>query len=405
MVNHDETFTAPIPASALGERLATARQARGWSQRQLAVRSGVSSSTVSRLELGSRRSASISVAKQLADGLGCPVEDLIGFEPATATPPATGVIDPLLLDLQRAIVSTGVDRHSSEPERWTQTDADIARVSELRRACDYRQAARLASLCLTSAHAAIHGPHRAEALPALAHLYFDIAFVTRTLGDASTAWVAADRSLRLSSQAGDRVGAGAAAFAIAHVALTLRAPERALDTTAEALAGTPPDSPDGVAITGMLHLTAAMASSRLTPADDSGVEKHIMSAIERLDAAAGHHDRFNLHFGPTNVRQWQMAIALDAGDHAGAAAALAQIDPAAITSLSRLCAYNIDLARLYAVTGRGDYAVRMLLRAHTLAPQYCAHSPAASATIRALSGLRLGRTETNQLRMLTPRRR
>jgi transcriptional regulator with XRE-family HTH domain len=405
VVNHDGKFTPPISASALGARLAKARRARGWSQRQLAIRSGVSSSTVSRLELGLRRSAGIEVVIQLAEGLGCAVEDLIGFETHAGAAQAGDTVGTLLTDLQRAIVSTGIDRQTAEIRSWAQLSADIRRVGELRLECEYRQGAWLAAQCLVPAHNAIHGPDRDEAIPALAHLYFNVAVIARMLGDGSTGWVAADRCLRLGDLAHDAVIRSAAAFAIAYVALGLRVPERALDTITETLIGLQPDSAEHAAAIGTLHLSAALSSMRLTPPDQSGAEKHLMLATDQVARAEGHDDRFGLCFGLAAVQQWQMSSALDAGDVTTAIAVLARINPTQITLVPRACAYHIDLARIYAATGRPDFAVRMLMRAHTIAPQFCAPNPAVLAAISALRGQTLSRTAADQLRLIESRHR
>jgi hypothetical protein len=341
---------------------------------------------------------------QLADGLGCPVEDLIGVDAAANI--GVGIaesIDMLLPDLQRAMVSTALDRVSGGSSSWQQTAADIRHVRELRYTCEYRQAARLAAHCLPSAHDAIHGPHRADALPALAHLYFDIALAARMLGDIPTAWMAADRCRKLGGLSDDTLIKSGATFAIAHVALAVRAPDRALDTITEHLAEVRRTSPELAGMRGMLHMTASLAALRSQPSDPARSTGHFMAARDQLDLAAGQDDPFALNFGHTNLLQWQMALALDAGDHTGAVATLAQIVPSTIASTPRLCKYNIDLARVYAATDRPNYAVRMLVRAQALAPQYCAHQSAVKATVNALQRRSLSRNAAAQLRLVSAR--
>ena len=62
-------------AEALGNRLREAREAKGWTQAELAERIGVSRKTVNTVENGVFTPSTV-VALKLAGALGCAVEDL-----------------------------------------------------------------------------------------------------------------------------------------------------------------------------------------------------------------------------------------------------------------------------------------------------------------------------------------
>jgi transcriptional regulator with XRE-family HTH domain len=62
----------------------TAREARGWSQTDLAERSGVSHSGISALEKG-KGAPTMTTLRKLADALGVDVSQLIGSEPVRST--------------------------------------------------------------------------------------------------------------------------------------------------------------------------------------------------------------------------------------------------------------------------------------------------------------------------------
>jgi transcriptional regulator with XRE-family HTH domain len=64
--------------SLLGERLAAKRQGKGWSQRELARRAGISHTIVSGAEKGERRSIGTDAARLLARTLGVSVDYLLG---------------------------------------------------------------------------------------------------------------------------------------------------------------------------------------------------------------------------------------------------------------------------------------------------------------------------------------
>jgi transcriptional regulator with XRE-family HTH domain len=63
---------------SLGERLAVLRDRRGWSQRELARRSGVRQSLLSELERGKKTDAMGHVLVKLAQALGVSVDTLLG---------------------------------------------------------------------------------------------------------------------------------------------------------------------------------------------------------------------------------------------------------------------------------------------------------------------------------------
>ena len=62
-------------ADTLGNRLREAREAKGWTQAELAERIGVSRKTVNTVENGVFVPSTV-VALKLAGALGCPVERL-----------------------------------------------------------------------------------------------------------------------------------------------------------------------------------------------------------------------------------------------------------------------------------------------------------------------------------------
>lgn len=61
-----------------GERVATKRHEKGWSQRALARHAGISHTIVADLEKGARHAISTDAARKLARALGVGVDYLIG---------------------------------------------------------------------------------------------------------------------------------------------------------------------------------------------------------------------------------------------------------------------------------------------------------------------------------------
>ena len=64
--------------TTFGERLASKRREKGWSQRELARHAGVSHTIVADVEKGARHSIGTDAAKKLARALGVSVDYLLG---------------------------------------------------------------------------------------------------------------------------------------------------------------------------------------------------------------------------------------------------------------------------------------------------------------------------------------
>lgn len=62
----------------LGEYVRARRKAQGWTQEQLAARAGVDQTFISQVETGRVAQPSFAYFRRLADGLGVPVDELMG---------------------------------------------------------------------------------------------------------------------------------------------------------------------------------------------------------------------------------------------------------------------------------------------------------------------------------------
>jgi len=93
-----------------------------------------------------------------------------------------------------------------------------------------------------------------------------------------------------------------------------------------------------------------------------------------------------LGFGVSNVAVWRMAVALEAGDHPGAAAIAAAVRPGSIPSPQRRAAYWSDCGRaLSRLRSRRDDAVRALRRAEQISPARVHRHPFVRATLAELA--------------------
>jgi transcriptional regulator with XRE-family HTH domain len=135
----------------------------------------------------------------------------------------------------------------------------------------------------------------------------------------------------------------------------------------------PTTSADQTQLAGKLALARAwVASAEQRPAD---VEAAMGEAAE-LAGRTGEGNAYWLGFGPTNVGLWNMAAALESGDHPRAVAVADGLDPRMQPNRSHQAAYWIDYGRALArIRGRRDDAVLALRRAEKLDPVRVVRDP------------------------------
>ncbi len=73
--------------AAIGTRVKAAREAMGWSLRQLAAKSGMSHSYIERLEKAVTQKVSVADLARVAGALGVELEEFTAVDDGMATPP------------------------------------------------------------------------------------------------------------------------------------------------------------------------------------------------------------------------------------------------------------------------------------------------------------------------------
>jgi len=281
------------------------------------------------------------------------------------------------VDLQRSLIGTSLD----DPARKTDVPMSlvdrIQTVRQLRVTARYRMAAATAAECMPDAHAAAARPRdRGPARDRLVHLCFDAAICARILGDTGTAWIAAERCRQVAELNRRPVALAAAGYARAYVALARTAPARSVQIAESSLDRLDPTTPDLAAMTGMLHLIAALGTVRVQ-GRLAAAEAHLNGAQRMLEAAEGNTDPFALQFNHVTLMQWRVNVALEVGDITTAAATFAHVDLSRIEQPNQQALYFLDLARIYATLGRTRSAADMLERAELLSREYVANSSVA----------------------------
>ena len=358
---------------ALGRRIAAERRRRGLSQPELARMIDRSVAWVSQVERGVRKVDRMSVLETVAAALDIPLAELAAEAPVVAAvteePPGAGGLRLVLsgahalramLDGPRApAVST---LRSRTRKAWELTHAGrYTGLTEL-----------LGNLVPDLETAARTAPdnQQAEVFELLATMYQACSAALARIGEPDAAWIAADRAMAAAERAGNAMLVAAGAFRLVFVFIAARHYDQAEETARTAAAALRPKADEGdppaMSLWGGLTLQRAVIASRANDADTAyGELEQAAQIAERLGDG---HNEFNTEFGPTNVRLYEIAVAVELGDAGRALRAAATVDTSGL-SAERQSRMLIDVARAHAQRRQTNEAVAALTQADNIAPE------------------------------------
>lgn len=369
--------------AALGRRIAHYRCRRGYSQRDLAALVGRSESWVSQVERGVRGVDRMTVLRAVADALHAPLGELL------AGTPLTGAVHDrsetarelrLLLSAGAApwLVPTGpVDRGPLA--------ARLAEAAELALRARYDALPALLVGLLTdveqAARAAPAGERqRCHALSA--GTYLVAATALRELGEATTAWVAADRAAHAAERSGDHLRAVACAV---HLVRALAGDDRldqAEHTARGAIRALGP-LPTARARSAAAALWVELAVVAARGQESRAAEVALERARVELSHAGGPAPDWPVDLTRVDVVLAEVAVAVELGDAATAlrrsvALAAEELDPA------RALRLKLDVARAHLRRGDNAGVLRAVLEAERLSPPYVRAHPRVHSAVRHL---------------------
>lgn len=147
-------------------------------------------------------------------------------------------------------------------------------------------------------------------------------------------------------------------------------------------------SESGLAITGSMHLRAAIMAARDKTASDEKRRSTAWAHIEQARHIAeriGHDtNHYGLIFGPSNVRIHEVAAAVEMDDADEALRRNEGFKPPSNLPVERSSHHYIDLARVRLMAGQRKRTLDCLLTAERLAPQHARTHPMARETVTAL---------------------
>lgn len=189
-------------------------------------------------------------------------------------------------------------------------------------------------------------------------------------GDSGMAWIAADRSMRAARRTYDPAMIASSARIVVHALMSNHRYTSAAttgtsiaETLARELRGRP--SPELLSVYGALLLRSAIAAARGGDRDTAN------TLLDKADQVAtrlgGDHNLRWTAFGPTNVRQHRVNVAVTFADAGTAIDGARHIDLDRIPIVERKAALLIDTARAFTQWGRHEPAIRLLHAADHLA--------------------------------------
>ncbi|GAA3351404.1 hypothetical protein GCM10020358_80970 [Amorphoplanes nipponensis] len=307
---------------------------------------------------------------------------------------------PAVARLLDALLATGrVPVESDAPPSLRDLAVRVAAVKRDYQACRYHSAReQLVSLLPLAAAARLHltGDGLSDLEVLCADMYHVVASLLLKSGDRAMALVAAERSTRSGLDSADPVAVCASARIMTH-ALMENGHNRqsvALAQTAAANVeqATRLGSVDAVAVYGALLLRGSIAAAR---AEDRFAAWSMLNEAERAAARLGRdgNDRWT-GFGPNNVLQHRVAVALALGDAGKAITFARQVQIDKILLTERKASLFVDVAQAYTRWGRHEESLSALRTAYGIAPEEIRSRPAVHRIVTDLAALSRGHTRS-----------
>jgi hypothetical protein len=306
--------------------------------------------------------------------------------------------------LRRSIDTYDLAADGITPRPFAELAADVKRISDLGQAAKYVQIGTELPGLLDELGAAIHlAPEgeRAALFGLLAEAYSGASAIASLLGYLDLRGQVVDRIRWASERCDDRLRlqrvrwqrtASLMAVGAYGQALTLMDQVRGdLGDDLTAMNG------PTLSVYGSTHLRSAIISARAARTSGPGSAQQAWAHLTAARDAAAHMGRdrndYGLAFGPSNVGQHEVAVAVELEDGAEAVRRSREVRLGPSVPAVRRGHHYIDLARGYVMAGDNESGLRCLQEARRIAPQQTRHHPMVRETVLSIAAARRGREE------------
>ncbi|MGH3916709.1 MAG: helix-turn-helix domain-containing protein [Pseudonocardiaceae bacterium] len=383
----------------VGERVAVRRKLSGLTQEQLANRAHVSASLLRKVEQGSVP-ASSAFTSAVAKALSISVSDLLDLPPQPQNHDDNQMLT-AISPLRRELITYRQPPQNESGRTLDELAVAMVEVSRLRHATDYFRLGSILPMLLADLLAATHdltGSDRERAFGLLAEAYDASRELAYCLGYSDLSSLAIDRYEWAAAQSGDGLSLMVGDYHRAGELLCL-----ADHVTASALLERSrshlevhigrADVPT-LAMYGNLHLKSALVAARA--GNRIHADEHLKEARETAERIGADRDDYRLCFGPTNVRIWSVALAVEAGDGPEAVKRSRGFLLPPTVQRERAGHHWIDLSRGYLLAGDREASLASLMTARQIIPQRTRFHRTAAETVLSLA--RAERRRSDMLR-------
>lgn len=386
----------------IGARIAVLRKTHGWTARELARRAHVSYSLLAKVESGAAP-ASPALIGAVARALRVDVPRVTG-QPYDDTRGQAGRLHAAIAPIRRSIDTFDLPDEDVTPRPFGELAADVRRISALGQSAKYVQIGEDLPGLLDELGAAVHTA-REEDRPALfgllAEAYSGASAIANLLGYLDLRSQVVERIRWASELSGDPLRMQRVRWQRTASLMAVGAYPQALTLMDQVRADLGDDltGMDGPALSvyGSSHLRSAILAARAAKTRGPGYAGQAWDHLDRARQVAGHmgadRNDYGLAFGPSNVAQHEVAVAVELEDGEEAVRRSRHTRLAPSVPAVRRGHHFIDLARGYVMAGDPAGGLRCLEQARRIAPQQTRHHPMVRETVLSIAAARRGREE------------
>ncbi len=386
----------------VGTRIATLRKARGLTQRQLAERASVSYSLLTKVESGAT-GATPALIGAVARALRVDVPRVTG-QPYQESRGQAGRLHQSVNAIRRSVDTYDLPPEDIAPRPYTALAADVRRISALGQGAKFVQVGAELPGLLDELSATIHAAPDSEQpqlFGLLAEAYSGASIIANLLGYLDLRSQVVDRIRWVSEKCDDplriqrvRWQRTASLMSVGAYRQAQTLMNQVRDDLGDDLTGM--DGPT-LSVYGSSHLRSAILAARASriagPGSAQEAWAHVGAAREVANQMGTDRNDYGLAFGPSNVAQHEIAVAVELEDGGEAVRRAARIRlPNSVPPVRRGHHY-IDLARGYVIAGDLTGGLRCLQEARRIAPQQTRHHPMVRETVLSIASARRGREE------------
>lgn len=389
----------------IGNRIAVIRKTRGWTGRELARRANVSYSLLTKVESGAAP-ASPALIGAVARALHVDVPRIIG-QPYAEPRGLAGRLHDSVDAIRRSVDTYDLPDEHVHPRPYPELAADVKRMSALGQAARYIQIGEELPGLLDELSAALYTAPECERAPLyglLAEAYSGASAIANLLGYLDLRGQVLDRIRWASERCGDPLRLHRVRWQRTASLMAVGAYDRALrlmDGVRSDL-GDDLGTMDGptLSVYGSAHLRSAIVSARSARTRGPGAADqawtHLGAARDVAGRMGGDRNDYGLAFGPSNVSQHEVAVAVELEDGVEAVRLSRTFHLAPSVPSVRRGHHYIDLARGYLMAGDNEGSLRCLQEARRIAPQQTRHHPMVRGTVLSIASARRGREDLSQ---------